>query len=515
LPRRGGKIDALFRRARQRVWLLVLLALVFGVYVFFMSAGGVPRWPVYGTFYDLMADGFRLGQLHLPLEPSKELLAAKNPYDPVNMRHWVLDASYYAGKYYAYWGPVPGVVQAIGKSLLGVHRTVGDHYLSLFALTLGFWAGARFIDRMARRLFIRVSRSLVVLCCLAFAFANPALHAASTGSVYYAAITSGQCWLLVGIVPAFDAVWTASPSRTARLKLVLAGSAWALALGSRVTLLPGIACLVAISAFASAWARERRWRGLLANLLWVGVPVAIGGLSLLAFNKIRFDDWFEFGTGIQLSAFPLFRFSSGYLLPNLYSYILRPFESSCVFPYAFQVWSMGGDAFPPGIQLEQDYMILEPVIGWLIAIPLTWLIPFAFLCAPRPFNLRSREARTYLFCLATAGALSTATGIVGVGLYGATMRYLYDVSSGLVLAATLGAFALRNHTFGRGLPRSTSIGIGLLAIGTVVMGMLIGYQGYGGQFSRNNPTLDQKLVETLSVCDGEKPRLPNYKPYGW
>jgi hypothetical protein len=172
-------------------------------------------------------------------------------------------------------------------------------------------------------------------------------------------------------------------------------------------------------------------------------------------------------------------------------------------------------AFPEGFPLPNDYMILEPVIGWLIAIPLTWLIPFAFLCAPRPFNLRSREARSYLFCLVTAGVLSSVTGIVGSGVYGATMRYLYDVSPGLALVATLGAFALRNHAFGRWHPRATSGLIGALALGTILLGMAIGYQGYGGQFSRNNPELDQKLVSALSVCDGKKPPLPNYKPYGW
>jgi hypothetical protein len=71
--------------------------------------------------------------------------------------------------------------------------------------------------------------------------------------------------LLAGLVPAFDAVWNSGTGRSVGGKLVLAGAAWALALGSRVTLLPGIACLVVITAFAAAWGRGD-WRLLAARL---------------------------------------------------------------------------------------------------------------------------------------------------------------------------------------------------------------------------------------------------------
>ena len=40
-------------------------------------------------------------------------------------------------------------------------------------------------------------------------------------------------------------------------------------------------------------------------------------------------------------------------------------------------------------------------------------------------------------------------------------------------------------------------------------GVLLGYQGYAGQFHRNNPDLDAKLVSHLSVCNGAPAEVPH------
>jgi hypothetical protein len=193
------------------------------------------------------------------------------------------------------------------------------------------------------------------------------------------------------------------------------------------------------------------------------------------------------------------------LIPNLYSYLLRPFDSSCEFPYVHQVWQMGARAFPPTIEVPSDYAILEPVIGWLRAVPLTWLIPFAFLLAPRPFSFRFRHQRTYLWCLVCFSALASVTGLVGMGVYGATMRYMSDVTFGLVLLSLMGAYAVKTHRIARYVPRSASATFSLLASASIVLGVLIGYQGYNFHFRRFNPELDAKIVKALSLCGNDRP----------
>ncbi|HEY8946737.1 MAG TPA: hypothetical protein VIM73_20985 [Polyangiaceae bacterium] len=495
-----------------RPWFAALLTGVCLAYVFLASAGFRSNWPIYGAYHDLMAEGFRAGQLHIPLEPHPKLLAAENPYDPVNMRYWALDASYYKGKYYIYWGPVPAMLQAVAKAALGVRRIVGDQFVCTFLICLAFVAGALLIDRIARRVFGIVSKGLISIAILTFAFANPTPHAVTTAGTYNTAIMAGQAWLLVGLVPALDAVWHAGADPRRNTRLLMAGVAWALALASRVSVVPTIALFIAATVFVISWKRVDRWRSLITASLWMGIPVAISGVGLLVHNKLRFDDWLEFGLKIQTSGLPTLRVSSEYLWPNLFSYALRPFEASCEFPYFFQVWRMGSPAFPAGFQLPRDYLILEPVVGFLITSPILWSMPLALIFFPRPWSLGASRSRTYLWCILSFFALATVTGVVGLGVYSATMRYMSDVMFGMLALGIMGAFALRTRRWLRSWSTAVSAVIVAACLVTIGMGLVLGYQGYGGHFFRHNPTLHAQLVKALSTCKDDRPRNLRYAP---
>jgi hypothetical protein len=511
VPPPGTFARVLFDRARQALWLLVVVPLVCCVYVLFASAG-LEDWPGYGDYHELTAEAFRAGRLHISHRPAPELLKAANPYDPVNMRYWLLDASYYQGKYYIYWGPVPALLLAIGKTVLGIRYGIGDQYIAGFFSCLTFVGGALLVERMGRLLFPALPRRYLLLGALVFAFANPMLHAVTTPSFYHVAIMSAQAWLLLGLVVALDVVWGARSVPARPFGLLLAGTAWSLAIASRVTVGLTVAVFVLATALAAGWSSPRRLLGVVRAMLLVAAPLVVVSVLLLIFNKVRFGSYLEFGTNVQLSAFPTFRVSSSYLWPNIYSYTLRPFETSCEFPYVFQAWRMGDAAFPKGQVLPKDYMILEPVVGWLRASPITWLIPLAFVLAPRPFDLGSVRHRAYAFLVATLSAYGMLTGLVGWAVYGATMRYLNDVSSGLMLLGLLGAFTLRTHRIGTLVPWVTGSLVALLSAATIFIGAALGYHGYNGHIERFNPAVHQKLVSALSVCGKSVPDVPRYHP---
>jgi len=103
-------------------------------------------------------------------------------------------------------------------------------------------------------------------------------------------------------------------------------------------------------------------------------------------------------------------------------------------------------------------------------------------------------------------------GLVGVGVYGATMRYLGDVTYGLVLLALVGGYALRAHRFGNYAPRVISSLIVALGSATILFGLALGYHGYNGHVERFNPELDAKLVRALSVCGDIPPDSLHYTP---
>jgi hypothetical protein len=104
------------------------------------------------------------------------------------------------------------------------------------------------------------------------------------------------------------------------------------------------------------------------------------------------------------------------------------------------------------------------------------------------------------------------TGLVGGAGYGATMRYLNDVSAGLVLLGLLGAFALRTHRIGRLVPAVTGSLVAVLGGATIFIGAALGYHGYNGHIAKFNPKLHDKLVTALSVCGKSVPDVPRYHP---
>jgi hypothetical protein len=511
----------LLRRARRELGFSVLVGCVFVAYWFLVSAGTNP-WPVYGMYHDQQADGFLKGQLNTTLEPAPELLRVKDPYDRVNSRYWALDASYYKGKYYNYWGPVPALLQAAGKWLFEVRRPLGESYLMLFFVCFAFLCGALLIRRLARRLFPGVPRWLVGIGILCFAFANPTPHCATSAGTYQVAIMAAQAWLMAGLLFAFEAVWRAGTEQARTWRLVVAGACWSLAIGSRVTVAAAIALLILVTAWMEGLTNERRFRRAFVVALWLGAPVALGSFGLLLYNYLRFDDWLEFGTKIQLSGYPLFSLDPAFIPFNLYSYSLHSWLTSCEFPYLFQEWYPQADFPAVLLPVPKSYFSPEPVVGFLVGMPLSWLVPLAFVRALNRRGALTRNSRTYLFCLLSFSVVASVTGAVSLGMYISTMRYLNDIIFGLVLLSLLGAFALKAHRLAAYAPRATSLVVGLLATATIVVGLLLGYQGYNGHFRNYNPKLHGKIVKALSLCsDGSREQLPaavepgGYRPRSW
>lgn len=513
-PPPGSRAAASIRHLRSRVWLLFVLLAACAIYFFFISAGGLSKWPVYGTYLDLQADGFREGHTYLPLKPAPELLRAANPRDRVNIRYWQLDLTYFEGKYYTYWGPVPALVQALVKSILGITRTIGDQYIGLFAACLTACAGGLIIERMGRRLFGAVPKVVLVFAIFAFACANPLLHSVTTAGTYVGAIFSAQSLLVLGVLFAFDVVWYSGTSSARPWRLWLTGLTWGLAIASRVSLIPTIAFLIGLTALTDAWLNERRWWTTFLNSLRLGLPVAAIGVALLVYNKVRFGSFTQFGLLLQLSGYPPIDFSlSKYALPDLYRYSLGPFTASCQFPFIYQNWWQKQSApFPEGFSLPSNYNTDEPTVGWLLAVPIAWCIGFALWFAARRLTLRTRQERVYLWCTLSFGAMAVLTALAPHGVYGTTMRYLTDFTPGLVLLGLLGAFAFRASRFGMHSPKLVSSGIIVLALGTIFMGCALGYQGYNGHFHKFNPELDAAFVKAFSVCGERKPEVPRFWP---
>lgn len=495
---------------RPRRWMLLVLgfAVIEVVYVFVVSAGRFTHWPTYLTFLDDQAEGFRARHLHFAIEPAAALVAKANPFDPAWKPLWYWDASLYNGHYYLYWGPAPALLLAGFKTLCRVRARIGDQYVVFALASLQALAGLLLIDRAHRRSFPAVPGIFVVLAAAVFAFVNPTLYNLARAGVYEAAIVGGHAFLVTGLLFAFHAV-TGDGSRQ-RLYLALAGVSWAMALGSRASIAPGVLLLVAATCWLTApgdAAGPHRWRRRARALAWLGTPVAVGVACLLAYNKLRFDAWFDFGRHYQLTWIP-FSGSAAFVPANAWSYLLRPFAMRCTFPYLHAVTDMGARALPAWLRPPHGYIVYEPVIGCLLAIPWAWLAPVSAVAGIRRGWALARgrgdsdAAAVAVTWLAVATSLAAvASFVVPLTLFWATMRFLGDMTPALTLVGTLGWWLcwarFRESASRRRLVVSAAV---VLALATVGVGVALGFTGQYGHFREHNPALLDRLENRLSFC---------------
>ena len=111
------------------------------------------------SYYNLLVQGFRAGQLNVKREVPPGLAQLADPYDPALNAPYKLDAgdmSYYQGKLYLYFGVTPAVV------LFWPYVALTGHYLSdkaavVIFFALGFLTAAALLRAVWRRYFWEVN----------------------------------------------------------------------------------------------------------------------------------------------------------------------------------------------------------------------------------------------------------------------------------------------------------------------------------------------------------------------
>ncbi|MET0593626.1 MAG: hypothetical protein ABW133_13060 [Polyangiaceae bacterium] len=493
------------RVVRGSTFFALLVAIEFA-YFFFVTAGTFHNWPTYNELFDALAEGFRAGHLYLPFDPPAELLAKPNPLDPANVDLWFPDLSLYKGKYYIYWGPLPALGIWVAKWFFEIRKTVGDQYPCFALYSVYLIAGALLLKRVATRLFPGLPHYLLLIAIAVFALASPTPFLVSTPGIYEAAIAGAQAFLLLGLVFAFDAL--GGVRRWSRLRLVAAGAAWSLALTCRVSAGPAVFCIALITALVPPQS-GRRWLAALRDFALMSAPIVVTVAGLLYYNKARFDSWLEFGTGVQLNTMH-YRGAREYLSPNLYSYFLRWPKLECTFPFTTAPWDLtAAAAFPEQFNIPEGYWIQEPVAGMFRVVPWVWLFPLAFVFAlervsPRfapVVPTRGATRGVWFWCISVFSVLAFVTALPFIATFGATMRYLGDITPGFVFLATLGGFALYHRIRRRKwLRRGYGSLLAVLGVSSVVLGLLMGFQGYNGHFQLYNPRLHEKLIKKYSRC---------------
>ncbi len=326
---------------RTEIILLVLSSVFFGLlYLWLVSVGTWVHLSQTSTyFYRMQADGFLAGTPALLEKPDPRLAKLANPYlrEARQDIPFLLDASYYKGKYYFYYGPIPAVILA-GFMLIFKHG-LSDGYFTLIGGLITFFFSATIILKIRRYHFRKIPLWLLVISLAIIGFSPTILWVMNAARIYEAAISMGIAFLVAGLFFALD---TLEGERSRVGYLLLASFLWGLAIGTRLFLGGAAAILCAATLYRVLSIQGKmaiNKKSVITALVFL-TPVLISLMLLGWYNYIRFDNPFEpgwryafTGTSVPYLSSTLQVFNIRYLPFNLYNYLLNPYIVTGKFPF--------------------------------------------------------------------------------------------------------------------------------------------------------------------------------------
>jgi hypothetical protein len=428
------------RRSLDPVFWFVVL----GVLVVYASIAS--QSPIYGDFTRDYTERLASGHTDLSIRPDPKMVAAADPYDPHLNAPRLLDASYYRGRYYVYFGITPYATLLVPWFLLTRHHLAEPVAVALYA-SAAFVLAAALLRGVCRRYFQGQGRWALIMGVLLIGLANPAMLALRRPAIYELVIVAAWFHLALFLYSLFRALHA---DRGRMGWLTLGSASLGLAVGSRASyalaapLFLVWAWLLTTHRFSNRFTR-RQW------LLGAFLPLAAVGVALAGFNAVRFGNPLEFGfsyqinefdrSKIQVWAFRNFPF-------NLAQYLIRPWRLGTYFPFFL------GERSGPLTTLK-DYGRTEFLYGALTTVPLLALLGAA------PWLLRRVAPLGMLAALAAGVACLNLFALSG--LINGSFRYQIDVMPALllVLGWTLLALFAGSWLEGR-LRRIARIGVGCL-----------------------------------------------------
>ncbi len=476
-----------------RRWAVLAPVLMVGLYYFWGARAAVEyRHYEFGHnldgYYDFLGRAFLGGHLYLPVQPSPQLLALPDPYDPKadsSIRLQYQDMVLFRGRYYLYFGAAPAVMLFAPWRLLTGHD-LPEPFAGFLLCFGGFLFATAALLRVLGLAGARPGPWLLALLVFGLGFCQSVPFLLNRVFVYEIAIAGGYFCLSAGVyclARAFSV--EGGPSRP---WLAASGLAFGMAVACRPHLV--LAGAAAAAGLLIYLARRRRARGAVAFLAaWMLV-----GAAIAAYNFERFGNPLEFGFRYQLAGPGQNRvdLAPRNLVPGVYYMLLARPGFSRVFPWMRMVFRFPFDSAQRH-PLPPDYFV-EPSVGAL------WLAPFliAAFFVPRPLSKRAAEARTILWICAAA-VLAILLFLVSTHL--ATQRYEVDFLP-LAVFAALAGLAIRSAR-----RPATRVALAVLIGYSAAANLALGIAGPYDDLLRYRPAGYVRLARWFSPVSGFRPML--------
>ena len=488
-------------------WIRLILVLPLGaaiVWYYFWAARSTGNWFYWEHdlpgYYNLLGRAFAQGQLHLPVEPSPELLALSNPWDPnLNAPYRMHDVVLFDRRYYLYHGAGPALMAFAPWRLWTGHDLPENFALALFC-ALGFLFSYGTWTRVLALSGLRAPAWLLPFVLLSLGICQSVPYLLNRIWVYEVAIGAGYfCvsaavyFLTFAIDPRRSGCWGAASGLmfglaiSCRPHLGLAGAIAGLVL---------VACMVSQRAAAAV---------LFRRALWFALPLAAVASAVLTYNYVRFGKPLEFGVTYLLAGEAdqqRVRLAAENVLPSLYFMLLCPPFLGPVFPWfrlAFRFpFGSAANPFPPGY-------FIEPTVGALFLSPLITgllLLPFV---RPRAGVLRA-SVRILLWGTGIA-AFAILLFVCATGF--TTQRYEVDFLP-LAVFTAVAVVSIVVSTAGKVSAPLLGCIVALVTIGSSFANLALGITGPYDDMLQRRPKSYLRVANWFTFSDQLRPVLDPY-----
>ncbi|HYC93410.1 MAG TPA: hypothetical protein VEO54_29660 [Thermoanaerobaculia bacterium] len=402
-------------------------------------------------YYAGLAESFLRGRLDLPYPVDARWKNVTNAYDfaarDAHGLAWEMwDASYYNGRFYLYFSPVPAILFYIPFRLVGGGYP-SDALAATFFLSWAFLASVAFLRRAeARPTWI-----------LLIGLGNVGVFVLGFVRAYEVAVTAGMA------MTAMFAYALLRWFQTGATKHAVWAGVWlALAMATRPNLIVlGVLLPVVL------------WKHRRALLLALLPLMAVGGAMML-YNYARFSNPFELGMTYQISYEPLWRAAPCSLcdvptamrfVNNTVHYVFWAPRFAGQFPYVF----LQNHALDRPISFAGG---AEPILGIAALSPLTLLGSFLALALLLRRGANGRGVQAALAVMACAWlvlfGLSTCRWVTA--RYALDFMLLMTVAAVVCVEEALGLLAPHVRT------RALSLALGGVALYTIATALLLGFR---------------------------------------
>ena len=496
----------------KRIATTTLILCIIAYYIWLISVGLWTTWPPTTNYYDQLASAFARGQLHLQRQPDPRLLQLENPYNPA-ARSGIptpLDISLYNGKFYLYWGPIPGLLLAPFKLFLTTE--IGDQYLVFIILTGILLLETLILFKIKNIFFPDLPHWIILLSIAVTGLITPSAWMYNNPRVYDVAIGSGQFFFLAGLYMVLDIIARRAFSSTKQspsipistaetIKLILAGIFWFFVIGSRLTqviLIAFIALMVLIWLFKQS---GHSIKSTFPYALAIGMPIAIGFILLGWYNYARFGSVFETGFNYAMAGPYLQKYKSELFLPvyipqNLYNYLLQPIGIRETYPFLKS--TLGRTAPILSFYALPKVYTSDEITGLIYAAPFLFFSAIALLGLRKNAKTDDDQNPKALFnwiVISLFGSFIFAFAPLLMFFWLST-RYMMDFMPQITLLSVVGFWQGYDYLKRNTIPKILYAALGIaLALSTIIVSNALGLSSHTARIKAYNPELWHFLID--------------------